>query len=179
MNNMFTFEDLLKRCPSHIVEKLDGLKALKERKDYHPEGNTYEHIRIVTTRLISTGDINLILAGLFHDICKLDAAEKNHAALLISDPVMFETMKADGVLKTYGHEHLASRYVSDNTEFIRKMGANVKKVAMIVENHMRIKQMTNMRESKVKAMIELPVFKELLIFKEADNMLKPFLYEKK
>ena len=176
---MFNFEELLKKCPSHILEKLNTLRELKERKDYHPEGNTYEHIRIVTTRLIKTGDINLILAGLFHDICKLDAAKKNQAVLLTNDPVMFENMKAEGTLKTYGHEHLASNYVVDNTEFVRKMGANVKKVAMIVENHMRIKQMSNMREQKIKVMIELPVFKELLIFKEADNMLKPFLYEKK
>ncbi len=170
-----TFEELLQKCPSDIIEKLEDLRVFKERKDFHPEGNTYEHIRIVTTRLIKTENIDLILAGLFHDICKLDAAKINHKKLSREDPEMFDIMKKEGTLKTYGHEFLARDFLLKHKEFIRQLEGDPNRIAMIVEQHMRIKQMINMRSEKIKALTELPVFKELIIFKGADNMLKPFI----
>ena len=71
-----TFEELVALAPQDIKDELERLKTYKEDNRYHPESSAYEHIKIVTTRLITTGDIDLIMAGVFHDIGKLQAAEK-------------------------------------------------------------------------------------------------------
>lgn len=173
-----SFEELLSICPIDIIEKLEELKTLKERKDFHPEGNTYEHIRIVTERLMKTDNINLILAGLFHDICKLDAAKFNYESKIDISEKDFEILKAEADTKTYGHEFLAKKYIIDNhITFIESLGGSVESIIEIVVHHMKIKQMDNMRDFKKEEIKKLKNYKELLIFKEADNMLKLFNYE--
>ena len=72
-----TFQQLISTAPSIVQSKLEELKTLRERPDYHPEPSTFHHIEIVTNRLIQTGDPDLIMAGILHDICKLDCKKIN------------------------------------------------------------------------------------------------------
>ena len=67
-----TFQSLIQSAPHIVKRKLEQLKFLRERPDYHPEPSAFHHIQIVTERLQATENPNLILAGILHDICKLD-----------------------------------------------------------------------------------------------------------
>lgn len=159
------FEELVELAPTLIKRKLEQLECLRERPDYHPEPNTKEHIKIVTERLIKTGDINLILSGVFHDICKFDTARLNHK---------------NGYPTSPGHDAWAASLIRNNQEiqdFIQSLGGNIVQIAEICENHMRIKLFSEMKQSKQDAMKALPTYSKLLIFTEADNMLKEFKYE--
>lgn len=153
-----TFEQLVAISPIVIQERLEKLKTNPERLDYHPEGNTYDHIKIVTERLMQTGDMDLIMAGLFHDLFKLETTKPH---------------PKKGHPCAFGHEIGSARLVLDNEnkEFIKRCGGNVGTVHGIVLNHMKMKQYDKMKPNKQKILDELPYIKKLRVFTLADSML--------
>jgi len=156
-NKTFTvFEELVGLSPVEIRDRMDKLKYNPERIDYHPEGNTYEHIKIVTNRLITTGDIDLIMAGLFHDLFKLETTKINPKT---------------GHPCAIGHENGSAMLVLHYKDFISEMGADVDTVYGIVKNHMRIRQYNKMRPNKKQELDKLPYIKKLKVFEIADSML--------
>lgn len=159
-----TFEQLLSLAPQHVQDEINRLKTYEDNNEFHPEENVYEHVKIVVNRLITTGDINLIISGLYHDIGKLLAAE--------------ETLTKTGKFRSFGHEFIGAKWVKKDKDFIESMGGNIDMVVEIVSNHMRMKQMSKMKRSKQDVVKALPTYDKLCIFTKADNMLEEFKYEK-
>jgi hypothetical protein len=159
----FTFEEIENKAPEKIKRKLEQLECLNERPDYHPEPNTYEHIKIVTNRLIKFGEINLIMAGFYHDICKFDTAKLNPKTGYPTSP---------------GHDKWAEKLIltDEYVQFhLNYFGADKDKVAEICAQHMRIKQINQMKPSKQEKLKNNPVYNYLRIFTMADNMLEDFV----
>lgn len=157
------FLELIDRSPKIIRRKLDQLKFLRERPDFHPEESCYEHIKIVTTRLLDIGNPNLILAGVLHDICKFDCVELN---------------KRNGYPTTPGHANEVKKLIEGNEDiknWIISECGDVQKVIDICYFHMRFCNFDEMSEKKLtkytKLLQENGVWDLLEIFKLADNML--------
>lgn len=166
MKNPLTFEALIESAPKVIKRKLEQLKFLRERPDYHPEPSAYHHIKIVTERLIQTGDINLILSGVLHDICKFDTVRENPKT---------------GYPTSLGHEQAAYDLIKDDIliqSWIEINSGDVDKVAEICKYHMRFHQLGKMRPVKrerwISAWTKLGIMESLEIFGAADNMLEEF-----
>ena len=155
-----TFEELVALAPKHVRAELMRLKTYEENSDYHPEDNTYEHIKIVVNRLITTGDIDLIMSGLYHDVGKLIAAQTTQAKT--------------GKFRAFGHEFVGAKWVKRDKDFIESMGADIDVVVEIVSNHMKMKQMSKMKSKKQNIVKALPAYGKLCIFTRADNMLEEF-----
>lgn len=161
-----TFQTLIATAPHIVQRKLEQLKFLRERPDFHPEPSAFEHIRIVTERLIPTGDMNLVMAGILHDICKFDTVRMNEKTGFPTSP---------------GHDTAAYDLIAENNtikSWIFDHGADSSIVADICKAHMRFHQLGSMRESKREAAIQLwkdqCIFDRLQIFGAADNMLEEF-----
>ena len=161
-----TFQHLIESAPHAIKRKLEQLKFLRERPDYHPEPSAFAHIQIVTERLIPTGDPNLIMAGVLHDICKLDTVKMNEKTGWPTSP---------------GHDDAAYALITDDgniQSWIRMQSADVHTVANICKAHMRFHQTGQMREAKRESYIQLwkdqGIWDYLQIFGAADNMLEEF-----
>ena len=161
-----TFQQLIDSAPSTVKIKLFSNQSLRERPDFHPEESAFEHIRIVTERLIPTGDMNLIFSGILHDICKADTAKINEKTGWPTCP---------------GHDSAAFDFITHNhevQEWIIQNGADDVKVAAICLYHMRFHQLGDMREHKREANIQKwkdqGIWESLQIFGAADNMLKEF-----
>jgi hypothetical protein len=161
-----TFQELINTAPHIIKRKLEQLKFLRERPDYHPEPSAFHHIQIVTERLMQTGDINLILSGVLHDICKLDTVRMNEKTGWPTSP---------------GHDDAAHDLILNTQEvqdWIRFHGGKVVTVANICKAHMRFHQIGQMREFKREANIQnwkdQGIWDALQIFGAADNMLEEF-----
>ena len=161
-----TFTDLIKTAPPVILRKLEQLKFLRERPDFHPEPSAFHHIQIVTDRLIPLGDPDLFLAGVLHDICKFDTVKMNEKTGFPTSP---------------GHDQAAFDLIFSSSsikDWIRDNGGDEVNVALICKGHMRFHQLKDMRQSKqenqVQEWTDLGIFDKLQIFGAADNMLEDF-----
>ena len=161
-----TFETFIETAPDIIREKLEQLKTLRERPDYHPEPSCYEHIRIVTERLIQTGDIDLIFCGVLHDICKYDTFKINPKSGYPTCPGHDEA----------GFKLILSSYKIQN--WILSKGGDIEKISLICLYHMRFHQLGEMRESKRQKQIAewttMEIWEKIQFMGAADNMLVEF-----
>lgn len=160
------FEKIIETAPLVIKRKLEQLKFLRERPDFHPEPSAFEHIKIVTTRLIKTENPNLIMAGILHDICKFDTVKENPKTGWPTSP---------------GHDDAASALIESIPTiqtWILVNGGHWPSVSAICKSHMRFHQLGNMRPAKREATIQnwkdLGIWNDLQIFGAADNMLEEF-----
>jgi hypothetical protein len=156
-----------------LKSKFTDLFTLKERADYHPENSCAEHIIKVYNRCRMIGDIDMMIAAVFHDICKLDAAKKvkDNNFFNIEE---FNKKKEDRTLKTYGHAEMAAELLKDYKDEIENHYGNFDTVHFIVNNHMRIKQFKAMNYNKKYELISSPYYLKLAIFIKADDMLFDF-----
>jgi len=156
---MINVTNILKDAPHSIRSRYEGLATIEDRKDYHPEANVQVHVDIVATRCAVVGDIDLVLAAILHDICKLETAEINENTGNITSP---------------GHEKAAAALIATELQiqdWILRWGGKIDIVQGIVLLHMRMKVFDSMKLSKQRRMINHPCFKKLQAFRFADNML--------
>lgn len=149
------FNDLYSILPAELKNIFDKLKDNPENTVHHPEGTTYKHTEIVVNRLIKTGDINLILAGLFHDIGKLATTEINPKT---------------GLYSAHGHEKESIKMMEKYRDFIESLGGDYDKILYYVENHMRLKNLGDMRKKKRREFTSNKNFDKLSVFGRADKM---------
>jgi hypothetical protein len=161
-----TFQSIISTAPEIVQRKLEELKTLRERPDFHPEPSTFHHIEIVTDRLIQTGDPDLIMAGVLHDICKLDCKTINPKTGNPTSP---------------GHDKAACELIHNSREirqWITDNGADWRNVAAIVNGHMRFHQLGNMRPAKrdrqIQEWTDMGIWEKLQFHGAADNMLEEF-----
>lgn len=157
----FKFQDIINELPTEMFDKLMELKTMRERPDFHPEESVFEHIKIVTNRAIKLGDPDLIMAGIFHDIHKLDTMEIN---------------KKTGHPTSPDHDKWALKTIQKNSDvqdFIKSFDASCDNVAGICGQHMRIGVFHEMRKKKQEEMESFPFFLKLQIFHKFDDMLIP------
>lgn len=123
-----------------VQDRLSLLSTLPERLDYHPEGNTLAHIKLVCLRAyLLTGDNRTIVAAvLLHDICKGDSGEWK------SQPAVGG---AEGEVREYWtnpfHPKEATELIEAHDDiryWIRSIGANITNTIDLVRNHMKVKE---------------------------------------
>lgn len=160
------FQDIIQTAPRIILRKLEQLKFLRERPDFHPEPSAFHHIQIVTDRLIPLGNPNLTMAGILHDICKFDTVRQNPKTGFPTSP---------------GHDQAAHDLIAQNNlvrAFCVDNNANPDIVALICLGHMRFHQLGDMRPAKrdkqIQDWTDQGIFDMLNIFGAADNMLVDF-----
>lgn len=149
-----TFETFIREIPEPIKEILNLCKTTPQSPKWHPEGNVYNHIRIVFNRSLKIGKIDFMISAIFHDLGK---AEKT-------------ILKEDGNYSAYDHEKVSEDLVLSFSDWIESVGGNVERIYEIVSNHMRIKYLSEFRRGKKIQIMESPYFRDLLTFAELDNM---------
>jgi len=78
-----------------IFELLDKCKGVKQKEEYHPEGDVLIHsLQVFHYACRETYDIDLLLAALLHDVGKaINTSEHTHESLNLLDPyVSLKTM---------------------------------------------------------------------------------------
>jgi hypothetical protein len=156
-----TFNQIIQDLPHHFFHKLQDLKTMRERPDFHPEPSAFHHIDIVTSRAIAIGDKDLIMAAIFHDIHKKDTMQINPKTGWPTSP---------------GHDKCAFKTIMNDSsvrDFISSHDADPDTVATICGEHMRIHQFDNMRPAKQQTMRNIPCFDKILAFGQIDDMLTP------
>jgi len=151
-----TFQEFYDIAPSEIQDYIDRCEETLQGSYWHPEGNVKLHINIVFNRAKRTGDINLMLAAIFHDLGKADVTIKHPT---IPDKWSAQT-----------HEKISEELVTRHSDWIEELGGDPEIVQYIVSKHMRIKDIDVMRSRKRVAFQEEKYFDILQKFADFDNM---------
>jgi len=149
-----TFNQMYKMAPLEIQKLLDKCADTPQSEKWHPEGDVLKHTKIVYERARATGDINIVIAAIFHDLGKVKATKLNK----------------HGSWAAHGHEFISAKLVEEHKQWIGSIGGKFMIVKEIVENHMRIKQMDQMRKHKQQALREHRVYDQLVKFTACDDM---------
>ena len=153
-----SFRELVEKSPKELKDILYSNWQAKQNPKWHPEGNTLKHIIVVTNRAIKTEpyNINLILAGYFHDLGKM---------------ATYEISPKTGQPTAYGHENISADLVDKYQDFITELGGNPEVVNYIVKNHMRMKPSTwdVMKDVKKDVIKSHPSFSDLEKFSTIDK----------
>lgn len=149
-----SFKDFYDAAPEEIKQLLDKAETTLQSKRWHPETTVRNHIVIVFNRAKRTGDINMILAALFHDLGKMTTTH----------------FKEPDSWSSHGHELASTRLVEKYKDWIEELGADYDIVHYVVKEHMRAKLIGEMRPSKRAAVMSHPYFPLVDKFTEFDNM---------
>lgn len=148
------FLRLYELAPEGLKKEIDNTKEALQNKYWHPEGDTFVHIRLVTNRLANCyNDINLTLSGLFHDLGKYETT-------------YFDDKKQDWTAP--GHEEISVRILNKYKDWVKKMGGDIDIIEFVVYNHMRYKYLEEMRLPQQIKLLEHPYFDYLKKFSTAD-----------
>ena len=148
------FKSLFKKMPSDLQKRVYNLKNFGQRLDKHPEGNVLKHTMVVVNRSIKDDDIDIAIAAMFHDIGKDETAGIH---------------PKKGHITHFGHEKVSASLVSQYRDWIKSVGGNAANVFYIVKNHMRYKQLDDMRIKKVMKLKSFRAFDKLSKFSKHDR----------
>ena len=148
------FKSLFKKMPSDLQKRVYNLKNFGQRLDKHPEGNVLKHTIVVVNRSIKDDDIDIAIAAMFHDIGKDETAGIH---------------PKKGHITHFGHEKVSASLVSQYRDWIKSVGGNAANVFYIVKNHMRYKQLDDMRIKKVMKLKSFRAFDKLSKFSKHDR----------
>lgn len=144
------FWDLYSRFPMKLIA---DLRNTPQDSRHHPEGNVFEHTKQVFELASLTGDKELEMAALFHDLGKIECT----------------FLKDNTKIVAYGHELKAKEYIEKYKILFEDLDIDWKKVAYICRYHMLAHRLDEMRAFKVEALKASPYFEDLMRFAKCDN----------
>ena len=147
---------LISLAPQELKNIIFDNKNVPQRKDKHPEGNVLKHTMVVTMRAIDKypNDIDIILAALFHDLGKRDTLGTNPKT---------------GEVNALGHENFSAEYVDKFSDWIFDLGGRPDIVFDIVQNHMLVKKLDDMKKTKQTEFYGKKNFDKIKKFSELDK----------
>jgi tRNA nucleotidyltransferase/poly(A) polymerase/mannose-6-phosphate isomerase-like protein (cupin superfamily)/GNAT superfamily N-acetyltransferase len=148
------FKSLFKLMPSDLQKRVYNLKNFGQRLDKHPEGNVLKHTITVVNRSLKDDDIDIAIAAMFHDIGKDETAGIH---------------PKKGHITHFGHEKVSASLVSKYKDWIKSVGGNPANVLYIVKNHMRYKQLSDMRPQKQDKLKSFRAYDKLDKFSKHDR----------
>lgn len=149
-----TFDELYEQAPKELKVIVDKFKDIQQSKNWHPEGNLEIHERIVYNRAKRTGDMTMAVAAFFHDTGKVESTK-------FIPPAKYSS---------HGHEFASLRLVEKYKLWIESLDADYDIVHYIVKNHMRAKQIHQMKRTKREAFMKDKYFPLVNDFSKFDDM---------
>ncbi len=126
-----------------ILPEVTALKGVEQPPEFHPEGDVWTHTLIMLEGL-QQPTLELALGVLLHDIGK-------PATFRIADRIRFDGHVEKGIEIAHG---MLTR--------LRYPAAVIEQAEALIANHMRFKDVPNMRESKLKRFLRMPKLRNIL-----------------
>jgi poly(A) polymerase len=126
-----------------ILPEVDAMRGVKQPENFHPEGDVYEHTRLLLEHLQPPVSTTLAFSALFHDIGK---------------PKTSAVRK--GRLTFYEHSEEGVKIAREIMRRLRFSNEEIEGVSECVANHMKFMDVQKMRAGKLKQFISRPHFEE-------------------
>lgn len=148
--NMLKQSELLK----YILPEVQDMDNVPQPQEFHPEGDVFRHTCIVLEKLhdIRNGNVNseLAMGALLHDIGKPPTFEER-------DRIRFN-----------GHDRLGASMAKRICKRLRFSKKQTERITSLVRDHLKFKDVFNMRESTLRRFISTPHFEDHMSMHLAD-----------
>ncbi len=131
------------RLLEHVLPEVKAFQGVQQPPEYHPEGDVWKHVLIMLSGL-QRPSLTLALGVLLHDVGK-------PPTFAISDRIRFN-----------GHAEVGAEMTRRILERLKFSNEEIEQVTALVANHMRFKDVQQMRLSTLKRFLCLPHFDEHL-----------------
>ena len=125
-----------------ILPEIEAMKGCEQPEQFHPEGDVFEHTRLMLLFLPEKVSVPLVFAVLLHDIAKPRTA----------------TVDETGRIRFSGHDRLGAEMTEEIMRRLRFSGAEIDDTVEMVRQHMVFKDVPKMREAKLKRFMARPTF---------------------
>jgi putative nucleotidyltransferase with HDIG domain len=127
----------------YVLPEVKACQGVEQPPEFHPEGDVWKHILLM---LESMRDPSRTLAWgvLLHDVGK-------PPTFRVAERIRFD-----------GHAEVGTEMARHRLEQLKASGEDIERVASLVANHMRFKDVPHMRVSTLKRFLRTPYFEEHL-----------------
>jgi poly(A) polymerase len=131
-----------------VLPEVAAFKGVEQPPQFHPEGDVWIHTRLMVEQLPAGVSPTLAWGVLLHDVGK---------------PATFKSAEETGDrIRFDGHVNVGMRMTQDITRRLRFSNDDAEQIVALVANHMRFKDVEQMRASTLKRFLRLPRFEEHL-----------------
>jgi poly(A) polymerase len=126
---------------AEILPDLTALHGVEQPPQYHPEGDVFEHVRLMLTK-IKDPNLDLALGILFHDVGKKPTQRTDE----------------NGRIRFNEHESVGADMTERIMAGLRYDNKTIHTVQELVKYHMQFKDVNRMRQSTLKRMMARETF---------------------
>ena len=131
-----------------VLPDITRMKGVEQPPQYHPEGDVWIHTRMMLEMLRPNCSPTLAWGVLLHDVGK---------------PPTFSPAAGPGTrIRFDGHDEVGARMAEKICRAFRFSNEDITQIESLVANHMRFKDVRQMRQATLKRFVRLPRFEEHL-----------------
>jgi poly(A) polymerase len=135
-----------------ILPEIEALKGCKQPPQFHPEGDVFQHTRLMLQLLPNEVSLPLVLSVLFHDIGKPPTS----------------IVDEEGRIRFNGHDRIGAEMTEVLMQRLRFSRAEIDATVEAVRQHMVFKDVPNMRIARLKRFMARPTFADELELHRVD-----------
>ena len=126
-----------------ILPEVAAMDGVAQPPQFHPEGDVWTHVKMMLENLQDASPV-LAWGTLLHDIGK-------PPTFALTDRIRFN-----------GHDALGAKMAAQICQRLRMSNEDTARICELTDQHMRIGRAREMRPSKLKRLLRLPIFPDLL-----------------
>lgn len=131
-----------------VLPEIAAMKGVEQPPQFHPEGDVWIHTRMMVEKLPAGASPTLAWGVLLHDVGK---------------PATFKSAAETGDrIRFDGHVDVGVKMAEEICRRLRFSSDDAEQIQALIENHMRFKDVGDMRTSTLKRFVRLPRFEEHL-----------------
>jgi poly(A) polymerase len=139
-----------------VLPDVTRMKGVEQPPQFHPEGDVWIHTRMMLEKLAPNCSPTLAWGVLLHDVGK---------------PPTFAPAAGPGTrIRFDGHVEMGARMAKNICRELRFSNDEIEQIEALVANHLRFKDVREMRQATLKRFIRLPRFEEHLELHRLDCM---------
>jgi len=135
-----------------ILPEIEAMKGCLQPEQFHPEGDVFEHTRLMLKLLPEKVSLPLVFSVLFHDVAKPITA----------------TVDQTGRIRFNEHDRIGAEMTEAIMERLRFSRAEIDATVEMVRQHMVFKDVPRMRVAKLKRFMARPTFPDELELHRVD-----------
>jgi putative nucleotidyltransferase with HDIG domain len=134
-----------------LLPEVAAMKGVEQPPQYHPEGDVWQHTLLLLEQLQDPTP-TLAMGGLLHDVGK-------PPTFRVAERIRFD-----------GHVEAGVKIAHDILQRLRFSREEMEQVEALIDNHMKFKDLSRMKESTLKRFLRMPDFPEHLELHRLDCM---------